>query len=67
MAHWILKTARCKLCGKVSYQTEDDAEYAGGRMPQPMLPYKCFYGNGWHLTSQNKHPKAVPPGTEERD
>ncbi len=54
MPHWILETTKCKPCGKVSYASRDDAEYAAKSMLQPMFPYQCFYGNGWHLATERK-------------
>jgi hypothetical protein len=49
---WIVESDRCKLCGKVSYRDEDDAEYKTKAFSAPYRHYKCPYGNGWHLSSK---------------
>jgi hypothetical protein len=57
MPHWILEPTRCKHCGKLTYHSREDAEYAAKRMTQPMTAYKCLYGNGWHLTTKTAPPR----------
>jgi hypothetical protein len=59
MPSWILETTRCELCGKLSYESRDDAEYATKKMLVPMAAYKCLYGNGWHLTTVRKRGRAA--------
>jgi len=49
MQHWILETTRCKHCGKVTYESREDAEYAARSMETTQIPYECRYGSGWHL------------------
>ena len=51
---WILEPTQCKFCGKLSYVTLDDAEYAAKQkstMNQKLYTYPCPYKIGWHLTS----------------
>ena len=54
VSHWIIETTKCKQCGKVSYKSRDDAEYAARNLDRPMAAYECFYKNGWHLTTDRK-------------
>lgn len=54
LSHWILDPTKCKHCGKVSYQSREDAVYATKAMLEEMTPYECFYGNGWHLATKRK-------------
>jgi hypothetical protein len=54
MQHWILETDRCPHCGKVTYESREDAEYAAQQVAGKQTPYECLYGNGWHLTTGRK-------------
>lgn len=59
MSHWIVEPTKCKLCGKLNYESREDAEYAAKGMLVPMTPYKCPYRNGWHLTTKRKRGRVV--------
>jgi hypothetical protein len=51
---WILEPEQCKFCGKLLYETLDDAEYAAKQKStqnQKLYTYSCPYKIGWHLTS----------------
>lgn len=63
--HWIVETTKCKLCGKVSYASREDAEYAAKGVTRPSFSYACRYGNGWHLTTMRKRGRAVDAGSLE--
>lgn len=59
MQHWVLETVKCKPCGKVSYESREDAEYAAQSQMPAQLPYECPYGNGWHLSTVRKRGRVV--------
>ncbi len=54
MEHWVLEIAKCKHCGKVIYESREDAEYAAKAVLPAQQPYECPYGTGWHLTTVRK-------------
>jgi hypothetical protein len=54
MEHWVLENARCKHCGKVAYESREDAEYAAKSMLPAQGAYECPYGSGWHLSTIRK-------------
>ena len=54
MKHWIVEGVQCRFCGKVIYETREDAEYKGKSYSLVVYPYECKYGNGWHLSREEK-------------
>ena len=65
VSHWIIPTVKCKLCGKLTYENRDDAEYAATRMGRQSAFYECPYGNGWHLTTVRKRGRVGDAGSPE--
>ena len=52
---WILEPEMCRFCGKLSYESLDDAEYAAKQTSvnnQKLYLYSCPYETAWHLTSK---------------
>jgi len=55
-------------CGKMTYQTRDDAKYALNHLSKnnldhnrssPVRYYFCDICNGWHLTKKKNEQKSV--------
>jgi hypothetical protein len=46
---WILEPDLCRFCGKLSYDSLEDAEYAAKNNSRV---YVCPYESVWHLTSK---------------
>lgn len=65
MPHWILEPVKCKHCGKLIYESREDAEYAARSMMPAQFAYECPYGAGWHLTTIRKRGRVVDAGGPE--
>ena len=51
---WVLDTQSCKFCGKMLYESLNDAEYVSEQKSinsQKFYIYECPYKIGWHLTT----------------
>jgi hypothetical protein len=57
ISSWVLEPEVCRFCGKLTYTSLNDAEYAAKRSSQgkqTISTYACPYETGWHLTSKQR-------------
>lgn len=50
---------RCAQCGKVCYNTREDAEKAAVKIPDPMVAYLGPNCGWWHLSTDRRNARTV--------